>query len=227
MFMLTVTQRGDVCHVKWKHRALCLCIWIENRDRFLWKCRYHLGCCSQDSSSRDFFFIPSVGLTEHLCYLYFHLPGEMPDSESMIFPLQPGLSWNNVASNPSLSDCQLHCIFWDVFCKITRTVYRVAYYSNISFVMCRSVDHYLTLMQPLKSLRVSKSGGFWLASPYGTMTTLTSVPVTSIVSAQMSPTTTTICGIYVVSSFTSPTLPLFLSCAVSGCLPPFVGICYC
>lgn len=83
------------------------------------------------------------------------------------FPLQTGLSWSHVDSNPSLSDCQLHCIFWDVFCKITRTVYCVSYYSNISFVTCQSVDHYLALMQPLKSLRVSNSSGFWLAFLYG------------------------------------------------------------
>jgi len=90
MFMLTAMQRRDICHLKWKYRALRLCIWTENRDRFLWKCKYHLGRCSQASPYKDFFFIPSVGLTEHLCCLDFHLPGEMLDSEQD-FPSQPGV----------------------------------------------------------------------------------------------------------------------------------------
>ena len=167
MFMLTVTQRGDVCHVKWKLRALCLCIWIENRDGFLWKRRYHLGHCSEDSPSRDFFFIPSVGLTEHLCYLDFHLPGERLDSESIIFPCSLVLAeimW--LLNVPFLIAIWASCtVSFDVFCKVTRTVHHACYYSNIYFVTCQSTDYYLALMHQLKSLRVLNSGGFWFAWP--------------------------------------------------------------
>lgn len=78
MFMLTVTQRGDVCHIKWKHRALCSCIWIEKTD----------FCGNTDTILVDTahrMLLLSAGLTEHLCHLDFHLPEETLDSENMIF----------------------------------------------------------------------------------------------------------------------------------------------
>lgn len=168
MFVLTVTQKGDVCHVKWKHRALCLCIWTENSDRFLWKCRYHLGHCSQDSPSRQFFFIPSVGLTEHLCYLDFHLPGEMLGSESMIFPCSLVLA-EGLLTLPFLIVYHLgllHRIFWGGFFLQDKQDHLPCLLLQCH-LFCQSVDHYLALIRPLKSLGVLNSGGFWFASPYG------------------------------------------------------------
>lgn len=59
------------------------------------------------------------------------------------------------------------------------------------------------------------------ASPYGQRLAM---PTSALV-AQTSPNSRNICSIYTVSRFSS--LTLLLSCAVSGCLLLFVGICYC
>lgn len=231
MFMFPVTQRGDVCHVKWKHHALCLCIWTEKRDRFLWKCRYHLGHCSQDSPSRVSFFIPSVGLTEHLCFLDFHLPGEMLDSENTIFPcslVSAETMW--LLTLPFLIVChvsQLRCIFFFSFWEDNQDILPCVLLQYHLF--CHMLEHG-SLFGPDASTETLESVKQWwvlICLPVWTMTTPTSVPVPSVVSAQLWPNTTTIYCIYVVSGFTSPTLPLSLSYTVSGCLLPVLGTCYC
>lgn len=149
MFLLTVTQRGDVCHVKWKHRALCFCFWIENWGRFLWKCSYHPGHCSQDPPSHLW------GWLNISVICFFISQGKSWTQHE--FLLQSGLSRNHVAPNPPLSDrhlSRLLWIFWEVFCKITRTVHHICYHGNIYFVRTWSVYHLLALMYPPKSLRV-------------------------------------------------------------------------
>lgn len=135
---------------------------MKNRGRFWWKCRWHLGHCSQDSASRDFFFIPSVGLTEHLCYSDFFLQGKCWNSEQD-FPLQPGLS----CDLPFLITIGASCTMsFEIFCKITVFLTRVT--PALSHVAV--VGHYLALIH----LEAVRQWWVMICLPMWTMTTLTS-----------------------------------------------------
>lgn len=123
---------------------------------------------------------------------------------------------------------QLHWIFGDVLCKITRTVYHICYYCSIYFVTCLSMDRYLAIVHPLKSLQVlNKRQSLLICLSIWIVTSLVSVPVAYTASTQICPNNKTICSLYVFSSFTHISLPLSISCTVAGCLLPFIAICFC
>ncbi|XP_042301146.1 P2Y purinoceptor 1-like isoform X2 [Sceloporus undulatus] len=122
----------------------------------------------------------------------------------------------------------LHWPFGDSFCKMTRTAYHLFYYSSIYFVTCLSMDRYLAIVHPLKSLWVLNKQHSWLISCcIWAVTGLVSLPVTYVASTQMCPNNKTICSLYIFSSSTYITLPLSVSCSIGGCLLPFGAICYC
>uniref|UniRef100_A0A8D0BH25 G-protein coupled receptors family 1 profile domain-containing protein n=1 Tax=Salvator merianae TaxID=96440 RepID=A0A8D0BH25_SALMN len=62
---------------------------------------------------------------------------------------------------------QLHWIFGDSLCKIIRTVYHLCYYCSIYFVTCLSVDRYLAIVHPLKSLWVLNKQQSLMKPPIG------------------------------------------------------------
>ncbi|XP_034623023.1 P2Y purinoceptor 1-like [Trachemys scripta elegans] len=123
---------------------------------------------------------------------------------------------------------QLHWIFGDALCKITRTIYHVCYYCSIYFVTCLSVDRYLAIVHPLKSLwLLNKQQSLLISLSIWAVTSLASVPVPFVASTQICPDNKTICSLYVFSSSTYITLPFSMCCTVVGCLLPFIAICYC
>ncbi|XP_018418515.1 PREDICTED: P2Y purinoceptor 1-like [Nanorana parkeri] len=122
----------------------------------------------------------------------------------------------------------LHWIFGDAACKITRTIYHTCYYCSIYFVTCLSIDRYLAIVHPLKSLRILKkhqslliSLTIWMA------TSISSLPVTFLAGTQVCENNKTICSLYVFSEETHVTLPYSLISTAVGCLLPFASICYC
>lgn len=123
---------------------------------------------------------------------------------------------------------QLHWIFGKNFCKIVRTTYHLSYYCSIYFVTCLSMDRYLAIVHPLKSLWIlNKQHSLLICCCIWTVTTLLSLPVAYIASTQTCPNNKTICSLYVFSSSTYITLPFSVCCTVAGCLLPFAAICYC
>ncbi|XP_040266266.1 P2Y purinoceptor 1-like [Bufo bufo] len=122
----------------------------------------------------------------------------------------------------------LHWIFGDAICKLTRTVYHTCYYCSIYFVTCLSIDRYLAIVHPLKSLRLlKKHQSLLVCLTIWAATTLSSVPVIFIAGTQVCKTNKTICGNYVFSQETHVTLPYSLFSTTIGCLLPFASICYC
>ncbi|XP_077178131.1 P2Y purinoceptor 1-like isoform X2 [Paroedura picta] len=123
---------------------------------------------------------------------------------------------------------QLHWIFGEALCKMTRTVYHLSYYCSIYFVTCLSMDRYLAIVHPLKSLWIlNKQHSLWICCCIWTVTALVSLPVTYVVGTQTCSNNKTICSLYVFSRSTNITLPLSVCCSVAGCFLPFAAICYC
>lgn len=123
---------------------------------------------------------------------------------------------------------QLYWIFGSNTCKIIRTAYHMCYYCSIGFVTCLSMDRYLAIVHPLKSLWIlNKKHSLWICSCIWIVAGLASLPVTYVASTQICPNNKTICSLYVFSNLTYVTLPLSVVCTVVGCLLPFTAICYC
>uniref|UniRef100_A0A8D2J1S5 G-protein coupled receptors family 1 profile domain-containing protein n=1 Tax=Varanus komodoensis TaxID=61221 RepID=A0A8D2J1S5_VARKO len=123
---------------------------------------------------------------------------------------------------------QLRWPFGDNFCKMIRTSYHLCYYCSIYFVTCLSVDRYLAIVHPLRSLCIlNKQHALLISWCIWTVTGLFSLPVTYVASTQLCASNKTICSLYIFSSSTYITLPFSVSCSLTGCLLPFVTICYC
>ncbi|KAM4618104.1 P2Y purinoceptor 1-like [Discoglossus pictus] len=123
---------------------------------------------------------------------------------------------------------QLHWIFGDAVCKLTRTLYHACYYCSIYFVTCLSIDRYLAIVHPLKSLRIlKKHQSLVICLTIWTITLLSSVPVTFLAGTHVCESNKTICSLYVFSQETYITLPFSLLSTFIGCLLPFASICYC
>ncbi|KAM8938728.1 P2Y purinoceptor 1-like [Pelodytes ibericus] len=123
---------------------------------------------------------------------------------------------------------QLHWIFGDGLCKSTRIVYHTSYYCSIYFVTCLSVDRYLAIVHPLKSLKLlRKPQSLLLCLSIWTVTSLSSMPVPFLAGTQTCENNKTICSMYVFSLKTYATLPFSLFSTFFGCLLPFASICYC
>ncbi|XP_075139467.1 P2Y purinoceptor 1-like [Leptodactylus fuscus] len=123
----------------------------------------------------------------------------------------------------------LQWIFGDALCKLIRTIYHACYYCSIYFVTCLSIDRYLAIVHPLKSLRLlKKHQSLMVCLSIWAATFISSIPVTFIAGTQICPESNkTICGNYVFSEDTHLTLPYSLFATTIGCLLPFASICYC
>ncbi|XP_073399312.1 P2Y purinoceptor 1-like [Dendrobates tinctorius] len=123
---------------------------------------------------------------------------------------------------------QLHWIFGDGLCKLTRTVYHTTYYCSIYFVTCLSIDRYLAIVHPLKSLRLlKKHQSLIICLTIWAATFLSSIPVPFFAGTEICENNKTICSNYVFSPETRVTLPYSLFSTAIGCLLPFVSLCYC
>ncbi|KAM9302061.1 P2Y purinoceptor 1-like [Gastrophryne carolinensis] len=122
----------------------------------------------------------------------------------------------------------LHWIFGDAACKITRTIYHACYYCSIHFVTCLSIDRYLAIVHPLKSLRIlRKYQSMIICLTIWLLTSVGSLPVTCLAGTQICEGNKTICTLYVFSDETHITLPYSLFSTAIGCLLPFASLCYC
>lgn len=103
------------------------------------------------------------------------------------------------------------------------------FYLSIFFVTCVSVDRYVAIVHPLRSLTLLDRrqtsllcvvvwvGALLLSIPVATMTLIQTCPGSN----------RTICTLYVLQSDTSKSLPFSLVCSTIGFLLPLMSICYC
>uniref|UniRef100_A0A8C5N0D5 G-protein coupled receptors family 1 profile domain-containing protein n=1 Tax=Leptobrachium leishanense TaxID=445787 RepID=A0A8C5N0D5_9ANUR len=122
----------------------------------------------------------------------------------------------------------LNWTFGDGLCKSTRVIYHTCYYCSIYFVTCLSIDRYLAIVHPLKSLRLlKKHHSLMICLTIWTVNFLSSVPIPFLADTHACNNNKTICSLYVFSPKTSVTLPFSLYSTLLGCLLPFASLCYC
>ncbi|XP_069479594.1 P2Y purinoceptor 1-like [Ambystoma mexicanum] len=204
----------------------------QAEEDFCEKANTVLGTIQRTVFPAMFLFILVVGLTLNLSIMWILTYRVKRWNRSTIFLCNlalADLTW--ILTIPCLIYYhfnQLHWIFGDVACKITRTMYHACYYCSIYFVTCLSVDRYLAIVHPHKSFLVlKKHQSLVICCTIWVSTFVFSVPVTYMASTQVCFNNKTICSLYVFSNSTSLSLPFSLCTTTVGCAVPFVSICYC
>ncbi|MGH0157177.1 UNVERIFIED_CONTAM: hypothetical protein FKN15_033154 [Acipenser sinensis] len=119
-------------------------------------------------------------------------------------------------------------IFGEAMCKLNRTVYHSCFYCSIYFITCVSVDRYLAIVHPLKSISLlTRRQSLLVCLAVWVITSAVSYSVTQMATVQTCPDNRTVCSLYVFLNSTHESLPFSLVCTVTGCLGPFCAICYC
>ncbi|OCT83621.1 P2Y purinoceptor 1 [Xenopus laevis] len=199
---------------------------------FCQKADSFLGIIQSKVFPATFLFVVLVGLTLNLSVIWILFSRIKRWTRSTVFLCNLALAdvaW--ILCLPCLIYYHFNGLDWsfgDALCKVTRTLYHSCFYCSIYFVSCLSIDRYLAIVHPLKSLRLlRKSQALVLCLSIWAITFITSAPVAFIASTEMCPNNKTICSLYVFSQNTNISLPLSLFTTMVGCLLPFVSICYC
>ncbi|XP_039988197.1 succinate receptor 1-like [Xiphias gladius] len=133
---------------------------------------------------------------------------------------------------PLLIHYHLDQLYWKLglpLCTAVRMLYHNYFYLSIFFVTCVSVDRYLAIVHPLRSLVLlgrRKTSllcvAVWLA------TLVLSIPVASMTLLQTCPgSNRTVCTLYILLNEPGESLPYSLFCSIIGFLFPLLSICYC
>ncbi|CAB1322579.1 unnamed protein product [Coregonus sp. 'balchen'] len=115
-------------------------------------------------------------------------------------------------------------------CKILRLLYHNYFYLSIFFVSCISVDRYLAIVHPLRSVvLLSRRQTYLLCAVIWTVTMVISIPVAHMTLLQRCPgdSNRTVCTLYIYLDDTEESLPYSISCTCIGFLFPLASICYC
>ncbi|KAK2917746.1 P2Y purinoceptor 3-like [Channa argus] len=133
---------------------------------------------------------------------------------------------------PFLINYHLDHLYWRLglpLCTAVRMLYHNYFYLSIFFVTCISVDRYVAIVHPLRSLvLLGRRKTCLLCVAVWVATLVLSIPVASMTLVQTCPgSNRTICTLYILLSETTESLPFSLLCSIIGFLFPLLSICYC
>lgn len=164
-------------------------------------------------------------------WVFFHRLRRWTRSTVFLFNLTlADTSW--LLALPFLVHYHLGQLHWNLglpLCTVVRMLYHNYFYLSIFFVTCISVDRYLAIVHPLRSLVLQGRRKTYLLCVLVWLGTLVlSIPVASMTLIQTCPgTNRTICTMYVLLSGTRVSLPYSLLCSIIGFVLPLLSICYC
>lgn len=164
-------------------------------------------------------------------WVFFHRLRRWTRSTVFLFNLTlADTSW--LLALPFLINYHLGHLYWKLglpLCTIVRMFYHNYFYLSIFFVTCVSVDRYLAIVHPLRSLvLLGRRQTCLLCVAVWVATLLLSIPVATMSLIQTCPGgNRTICTLYILLSETGDTLPYSLLCSIIGFLFPLLSICYC
>nr|XP_046249754.1 P2Y purinoceptor 4-like [Scatophagus argus] len=133
---------------------------------------------------------------------------------------------------PFLIAYHLDHLYWRVgltLCRAVRMFYHNYFYLSIFFVTCISVDRYVAIVHPLRSLvLLGRRQTCLLCVAVWVFTLLLSTPVGTMSLMQTCPgSNRTICTLYILLSETGESLPYSLVCTTIGFIFPLLSICCC
>lgn len=133
---------------------------------------------------------------------------------------------------PYLIYYHLDQLYWKLglpVCAVVRMFYHNYFYLSIFFVTCISVDRYVAIVHPLRSLvLLGRRQTYLLCLAIWVGTLVLSIPVASMTLIQTCPgSNRTVCSLYILLSKTGESLPYSLFCSIIGFLLPLLSICYC
>ncbi|XP_008287961.1 succinate receptor 1-like [Stegastes partitus] len=133
---------------------------------------------------------------------------------------------------PFLIHYHLNHLCWTLglpLCTAVRMLYHNYFYLSIFFVTCISVDRYVAIVHPLRSLvLLGRRQTCLLCAALWALCLLLSVPVATMTLIQTCPgSNRTVCTLYILLNEPRESLPYSLSCSVFGFLFPLLCICYC
>ncbi|XP_071376278.1 P2Y purinoceptor 4-like [Centroberyx affinis] len=164
-------------------------------------------------------------------WIFFHRLRRWTRSTVLLFNLTlADTSW--LLALPFLVQYHLDKLYWSFglpLCKAVRLLYHNYFYLSIFFVTCISLDRYLAIVHPLRSLvLLGRRQTCLLCVVVWTVTFLTSIPVANMTLIQSCPgINRTVCTLYILLKETEESLPYSLFCSIAGFLFPLVSICYC
>ncbi|XP_070763116.1 succinate receptor 1-like [Enoplosus armatus] len=164
-------------------------------------------------------------------WVFFHRLRRWTRSTVFLFNLTlADTSW--LLALPYLINYHLERLYWRLglpLCAAVRMLYHNYFYLSIFFVTCISVDRYLAIVHPLRSLvLLGRRQTCLLCVAVWVATLVLSIPVASMSLIQTCPgSNRTVCSLYILMSGTGESLPYSLFCSIVGFLFPLLSICYC
>ncbi|XP_035520898.1 succinate receptor 1-like [Morone saxatilis] len=164
-------------------------------------------------------------------WVFFHRLRRWSRSTVFLFNLTlADTSW--LLALPYLINYHLDHLYWKLgltFCAAVRMFYHNYFYLSIFFVTLISVDRYLAIVHPLRSLvLLGRRQTCLLCVAVWVAALILSIPVATMTLIQTCPgSNRTVCTLYILLSETGESLPYSLFCSLIGFLFPLLSICYC
>lgn len=180
-----------------------------------------------------FLLVLILGLPLNLLslWIFFHRLRRWSRSTVLLFNLTlADTSW--LLALPFLVQYHLDHLHWSLglpLCKAVRLLYHNYFYLSIFFVTFISVDRYLAIVHPLRSLvLLGRRQTSLLCVVVWAFTLVLSIPVANMSFIQTCPgNNRTVCTLYIMLRGTGESLPYSLFCSITGFLFPLISICYC